>query len=316
MIKKFTVDQNISTVDGEFAAISFAISAKDVPLKDAHEAESEFSKFLGRITGNSVTMTQSTTRSLSWTEAELTSIRPATSISDARRRYRDAFPKSPRSRTAVKTKYMELRREAVETDISAGGLPAAAPAEIPPAPIAAALKEKFNPSTASERKPAAKKKTGQKSKAKREAAIKNAEAPRWSDEEKEVVGKAPDAGAAWIAYKGKFPGKRTENAISQRRHKIHNTPPAKEAPKPRVKKPKLPLRMRNMEPKDPPLDESPVKEFTEAEDAAIRVCPSEEMALMRYQDKFPNSTRTAVEVSLRWQFLSGAATEEMAGETA
>ncbi|MCK9579326.1 MAG: hypothetical protein M0Q92_02605 [Methanoregula sp.] len=50
-------------------------------------------------------------------------------------------------------------------------------------------------------------------------------------------------------------------------------------------------------------------EWTLEEDAAIRECPNEDMALTHFMNKFPESERTAVEVSQRWQELRGLADE-------
>lgn len=50
------------------------------------------------------------------------------------------------------------------------------------------------------------------------------------------------------------------------------------------------------------------------EDAAIRECPNEDMALTHFLNKFPESERTAVEVSQRWQELRGQADEAAEAE--
>ncbi len=50
-------------------------------------------------------------------------------------------------------------------------------------------------------------------------------------------------------------------------------------------------------------------EWTLEEDAAIRECPNEDMALTHFLNRFPESARTAVEVSQRWQELRGLVDE-------
>ena len=54
-------------------------------------------------------------------------------------------------------------------------------------------------------------------------------------------------------------------------------------------------------------------EWTIEEDAAIRECPNEDMALTHFLSKFSESERTAVEVSQRWQLLRGQADEAAEG---
>jgi len=139
MIKSYQVEQNLNTTDGITADISFGLRATGVPVPIAHEIESEFSKFMGRVTGGSVTMTQATTRTLEWTPEEIYSIKDCKTVAEARRKYRETFPESFRSRQAVKTKFAELRKKPAKPDISAGGLsgvPAAVAAEIPKTPAA------------------------------------------------------------------------------------------------------------------------------------------------------------------------------------
>lgn len=51
---------------------------------------------------------------------------------------------------------------------------------------------------------------------KRDTAIKNAQAPRWTDPEKEIIEKHlndPDSAATWAEYHERFPCQRNENAI-------------------------------------------------------------------------------------------------------
>lgn len=60
---------------------------------------------------------------------------------------------------------------------------------------------------------------------------------------------------------------------------------------------------------------TPFNEWTAEEDAAIRECPTEDTALIHFQNKFPDSDKTAVQVSVRWQFLRGSLDAE-AGEAA
>lgn len=50
------------------------------------------------------------------------------------------------------------------------------------------------------------------------------------------------------------------------------------------------------------------------EDAAIRDCPSEDAVLTHYMNKFPDSGRTATEVTERWQQIRAKATEQTAAE--
>jgi hypothetical protein len=301
MIKSYQVEQNLNTTDGVTADISFGLRATGVPVSIAHEIENEFSKFMGRVTGGSVTMTQATTRTLEWSPEELDSIRSCNTVAEARRKYREAFPDSSRSKQAVKTKFAELRKKPAKPDISAGGLsglPAAVPAEIPKTPAA---------KIPAAEKPAPVKKPGKKAKA---SNIGNFSSGRWSDDEKALVDSASDPDTAWLVYQQKFPGMRNQNAIYQRWVK-NNKAGKKTTGKKNGRPPK-----KKATP-TPAAEDEPVKEFTEAEDASIAACPSEEMALMRYQDKFPDSPRTAVEVSMRWQYLRGSGTEEaVAGEAA
>jgi len=63
-------------------------------------------------------------------------------------------------------------------------------------------------------------------------------------------------------------------------------------------------------------DDVPKPDWTLEEDAAIRECPTEDMALTHFQNKFPESEKTAVQVSVRWQALRGSQEEETAGEEA
>jgi len=236
---------------------------------------------------------------IKWSDAEKDAIEPAKDWYEAVVLYKVAFPQSHRNRDGIRKKFWEMHRKKPIPDPLPGqtgceGCELAESGSInlddcdkcspPPAPIAKKLKEKFNP-TASEKKPPAKKKTSQKSKAKRDACVKNAEAPRWSDEEKEVVDKAADADSAWTAYKEKFPGERNENAIYQRWLRHHDEAPLeKKAPA--------------------PLTESG---WTPEEDMALKDCPTEDRALMHFMEKFPDSLKTAKEVSARWAVVAGGA---------
>ena len=66
-----------------------------------------------------------------------------------------------------------------------------------------------------------------------------------------------------------------------------------------------------------PSNETKVSRWTPEEDAAIRDCPSEDAALARYLDKFPDSERTAAEVMMRWsETAANPVSDEAAGETA
>lgn len=64
-----------------------------------------------------------------------------------------------------------------------------------------------------------------------------------------------------------------------------------------------------------PVTSVPFEEWTAEEDAAIRECPTEDMALIHFQNKFPDSEKTAVQVSVRWQVLRGSQ-DAGAGEAA
>jgi len=55
----------------------------------------------------------------------------------------------------------------------------------------------------------------------------------------------------------------------------------------------------------PPEEPAPAEPqgWSEAEDAAIRDCPSEEAMLMRYMEKFPDSNRRALDVIEHWKAI-------------
>lgn len=308
MIKSYQVEQNLNTTDGVTADISFGLRATGVPVSIAHEIENEFSKFMGRVTGGSVTMTQATTRTLEWSPEELDSIRHCNTVAEARRKYREAFPDSSRSKQAVKTKFAELRKKPAKPDISAGslsGVPAAVPAEIPKTPAA--------------KVPAAEKAEPVKKTRQRKGPAKGNKYGIPTELAKTDIRKYQ---RLWFrcSHKGimyEEALKMEKPAPDTSKQSAQAIPPSNEGKKPaKVKKTRLPLHLKNQQPA-PAVEDEPVREFTEAEDAAIVACPSEEMALMRYQDKFPDSPRTAVEVSMRWQYLTGAGKEEaMAGEAA
>jgi len=128
-----------------------------------------------------------------WSDEEKTAIAGCKDENEAWDRYHEGFPESARTRDAVRRKFQNLKDE-----------------EPAPAPEP----EKKEPVKPVETAQAKLKKIAKPSK--RDAAIKNAQAPRWTDPEKEIVKKHlddPDFTGAWKEYQEKFPGQRNEHSV-------------------------------------------------------------------------------------------------------
>ena len=160
-----------------------------------------------------------------WSDEEKTAIAGCKDENEAWDRYHEGFPESARTRDAVRRKFQNLKDE-----------------EPAPAPEPE-KKEPVKPVETAQAKP---KKIAKPSK--KDAAIKNAQAPRWTDPEKEIVKKHlddPDFTGAWKEYQEKFPGQRNENAIYLKWYayriqgkKDKAAPTPKESPRPEPKKAK------------------------------------------------------------------------------
>lgn len=201
MIQDYEVKRNLNT-SGDTASLFFGIKADNVPLKDAVDAESEFTRFLSRVTGKQITTTAkpSETRGIIWITDETETVKDAASVEDAWQAYHRKFPQSLRSRDAVKKKWMELHPKPAPADKPADGLQGGAPVSI----------KKIEVAIVPEKSPV------QKKKSKKEANAKNAKVPAWTDEQKALVKGCKTKEEAWEKFKEKYPGHRNENAVSQR----------------------------------------------------------------------------------------------------
>lgn len=201
MIQDYEVKRNINT-SGDTASLFFGIKADNVPLKDAIEAESEFTRFLSRVTGKQITTTAkpSESRGIIWITDETETVKDAASVEDAWQAYHRKFPSSLRSCNAVKKKWFELHPKPALADKPADGLQGGAPTST----------KKTEVATVPEKPPV------QKKKSKKEANAKNAKVPAWTDEQKALVKGCKTKEEAWEKFKEKYPGHRNENAVSQR----------------------------------------------------------------------------------------------------
>jgi hypothetical protein len=277
MIRSYQVEQILNTTDGATADISFGLKAKEVPLKIAHEIEAEFQKFLGRVTGGSVTMTKTGTRSIEWTKEELAAIRPAKTVMEARRLYRAEFPDSDRSKQAVKAKFTELKKAQAKPDISAGG---SSPGPAEKARFLPKIDEKkLAEAVAGEMKKAvdnAKAGAGQNKQGKdreRKPLEKNFDAARWTEEERQIVRDAETREEAIATYQAKYPGARSDDAVGRQFYEMH------------------------------PDKRSPITEWTEQEKAPILFADNVEEAIAEFRKLFPESERTEAAIRREWYEL-------------
>ena len=201
MIQDYESKRNIQT-QGDTATLFFGIKADNVPLKDAIDAESEFTRFLSRVTGKQITTTAkpSETRTIIWITDETETVKAAASVEEAWQAYRRKFPTSLRSHSAVKNKWLELHKTPAPADKPTDGLQGGAPTSTKKPEVA----------TVPEKPPV------QKKKSKKESNAKNAKVPTWTDEQKALVKGCKTKEEAWEKFKEKYPGQRNENAVSQR----------------------------------------------------------------------------------------------------
>jgi len=209
-----------------------------------------------------------------WNSKEDASIEHAKDWYEAVEMYRAAFPKSKRNRNAIRKHFWEMNEKKKKPaqkvpedpdDLLLGACrdcdngkdgkkfdtqqcdkcspppsPVAVPAEIPPAPIAKKLKEKFNPSTASERKPEQVKKRGKyKKKADHQIPFESTGDDR-----------APYQRAMRLCkkYGLPYPEALAKDMVKHpEKYEEKPAPAVKAQKKVRVKKPKLPHRMKNRE---------------------------------------------------------------------
>ena len=135
----------------------------------------------------------------------------------------------------------------------------------------------------------------------------------WTAEEIAIIdahANDKDANAAWEKYREKFPDGRGKNAVYQKwydaNRKAKKSGSTSESGLVVRKQKALPLHQHPKpvtEPADPAIEDPTLGEWTEAEDAAIRDCPSEEAMLMRYMEKFSESNRRALDVIEHWKTI-------------
>jgi len=296
MIQDYEIERKIQT-QGDTATLFFGLKAANVPVKDAIDAESEFTRFLSRVTGKQITTTAkpSETRTIIWTQEELVPVKRAATVEAAWADYHEKFPESSRTRAAIKGKWMELHKKPVPDPVDARttGCDGCENAESGSIDF-----EKCNACS-----PPLK---------------KDPEPPltKVAFTEKKTRASGPVKPGRRKGNKFGIPNelKKTDKKLFDRlwqRCKSHgityeealNFKPTKPGRKPKAQNTSKQLREA--------IDSS--NEWTLEEDAAIRECPNEDMALTHFLNKFPESTRTAVEVSQRWQELKGLA-DEMAEE--
>jgi len=196
MIHDYEVKRNINT-SGDNASLFFGIKADNVPLKDAIEAESEFTRFLNRVTGKQITTTAkpSESRTIIWITDETETVKDAASVEDAWLAYHRKFPSSLRSRDAIKKKWFELHKTPAPADKPTDGLQGGAPTETKKTE-AVPMPEKPAPT--------------------KNRRMENAKVPAWTDEQKTLVKGCKTKEEAWEKFKEKYPGQRNENAVWQR----------------------------------------------------------------------------------------------------
>jgi hypothetical protein len=145
---------------------------------------------------------------------------------------------------------------------------------------------------------------------------KNAKVPKWAGKEKKTVSDCATKEEAWEKYQVAYPGQRNQSAVFQRFAKLKGSgKKSKGNGKKPVETVATPSGQSSDNVATPTDDADPSQEeWSLEEDAAIRECPSEDMALTHFLTKFPESERTAVEVSERWKELSDLR-EAAAGES-
>lgn len=260
-----------------------------------------------------------------WDDDEIAAIEKSEESGDAVRAYREKF-QYKRSKAAIRRMWLKLRNKQAAAHKPADGLPTG-PDDLGACsncdngkdgePFSIDRCDECTGTPVSEGGSDPAPVNDPKPRGKRGGAVNAAN--RWSKEEKAVVDKAPDHVTAWKNYREKFPeSPRNENAIYQRwyakhpgsRKKVKRTPPPKHLKKKQPAKDDEPV----INIKGAESLPDPDGDWTLEEDAAIRECPTEDMALTHFQNKYPESDKTAVQVSMRWQFLRGSQEEVAAGE--
>lgn len=124
MIQDYDIKKHITT-HGDTATLFLGLKAENIPVKDAVETESEFTRFLSRVTGKQIVTTAkpSETRTIIWITDETETVKDAASVEDAWQAYHRKFPSSQRSRDAVKKKWFELHKTPAPADKPTDGLP-------------------------------------------------------------------------------------------------------------------------------------------------------------------------------------------------
>lgn len=138
-IDKYVVNSQ-TTIHGDTADIALQVTAAGISVQDAKTAEDAFDQFIGQISGK-VKKTYEHI-AIPYSAEEVDVVRNAPDKSTAWAYFRQAFPKSHRTRDAIRKKWLELHPEVV---IAEGSSPAVTP---PP-------KESVAKTMPSEEKPAA-----------------------------------------------------------------------------------------------------------------------------------------------------------------
>ena len=221
-------------------------------IEDATEEEARRLLQAPKQDGNTLRID---TCGIKWSDEEKDAIKPAKDWYEAVALYKTAFPESHRNRDGIRKKFWEMHRKK----------PDAAPAEIPPAPIAKKLKEKFNPPTNEKKSKSAKTKA---------ALAKNFDAARWTDEERRPILDADSREEAIASYREKYPeSERSDDAIGRQFYELC------------------------------PDKRSPETIWTDEEKRPILDAESVEDAIADYQKNFPLSERTIPAIKREWYEL-------------
>jgi len=234
------------------------------------------------------------TRGIKWSKEEDASIEHAKTWYEAVTLYRIAFPESKRNRNAIRKHFWEMgekkkkKAAAITIDISAGGL---SPDRLPESttdPVLGACAacdngtggKKFDVdecdrctgTTAPVKKKLKSAKTVPTEKKGNPA--KNFEADPWEDEERDIVRKANSREDAIATYREKFPESiRSDDAIGRQFHELR------------------------------PDKRDPKAVWTDEENQPILDAENVEEAIAKYQERFPESTRTIAAIKRQWYEL-------------